>query len=300
MPDKFVFHINEECPRPQGVNQTNRVIFSSFRRFETEMESKGFSIKIPLEGKETYIVDNRDYTVKHGEFFVVNDRQTVGYDLNHRQAIKGLCVYLDHRLIKEAHTAFVMSDEDQLDEPEGVQAFEMPVGRYLFEEGRLRQLISCLVSSTTVELSMFDIDSFFHDMAFELAAQGEIHRPRIDALNIRKKSTKEEIYLRLQMARQFMHDECHQPLCVRDIANIASLSEFHFIRCFKSCFGLSPYQYLLKIRVDKAKELLKMNHGNITEIAADTGFTDVFMFSKVFKKQTGVSPVLFNKMRQSA
>lgn len=296
MADKFIFHINEQCPRPQGVKSINRIIYSSFNRFETEIKSNGFSMKIPLEGKEKYIIDNQLYAVNPGEYFLANHGELVGYDLKQDQPIKGLCLYLDDDFLKRAKTACMVSSEKSLNDPSEVIEFaDVSQGKYIFEEGRLRQLINQLTSGAIAEMTAEQTEQFFYDIALELGDQLQKDRKRMTGLNTTKKSTRQEIYLRLQIARQFIHDECHKPLSVKEISEVAMLSEFHFIRCFKSCFGISPYQYLLKVRVEKARELLLSQQNNMTEIATYTGFTDVFMFSKVFKKQTGKSPSMFYK-----
>jgi AraC family transcriptional regulator, arabinose operon regulatory protein len=84
--------------------------------------------------------------------------------------------------------------------------------------------------------------------------------------------------------------------------SIDSLSEmvhFHpnyFMRLFKKHFGVSPIHYINKIRMDRAKNLLKTTEMAIKEIAASVGFNDVFYFSKAFKSYTGFSPSEYRKV----
>jgi AraC family transcriptional regulator len=76
---------------------------------------------------------------------------------------------------------------------------------------------------------------------------------------------------------------------------VVGLSEFHFIRLFKQSFSISPYQYIIQCRLAHAQTLLA-NHVSIANTAFDTGFADVFSFSKAFKKAFGMSPSGFVKM----
>lgn len=73
-------------------------------------------------------------------------------------------------------------------------------------------------------------------------------------------------------------------------AQMCGLSEYHFIRVFKKIMGLTPHQYMAKITVTKAIELLSSTNLNVSEIAYLLGFDDSLYFSRFFKKETGVSP----------
>ena len=64
---------------------------------------------------------------------------------------------------------------------------------------------------------------------------------------------------------------------------------------FKKICGESPNQYHLKLRLNRAKDLLTTTALNINEVADQTGFESVYYFSKVFKKKMGVSPNAFRK-----
>ena len=66
-----------------------------------------------------------------------------------------------------------------------------------------------------------------------------------------------------------------------------------FRKAFKKFTGESPNQYLLKLRLNKAKELLTSTTLHVNEVAEQTGFDCVFYFSKLFKKKNGKSPKFY-------
>ncbi len=78
-------------------------------------------------------------------------------------------------------------------------------------------------------------------------------------------------------------------LSVAELARTAHISECYFRRLFKTEFGVTPRQFINKIRIDHAKTLLSENRFRITEIAAQCGFSSVYYFSKAFRMATGVS-----------
>ena len=86
------------------------------------------------------------------------------------------------------------------------------------------------------------------------------------------------------------------------IDRLAQIAHFHpnyFIRFFKKHMGVSPLQYINRIRIDKAKELLDTTDMTVAEISDCTGIKDIYYFSRLFKEFEGISPTEFRKRRRS-
>lgn len=94
----------------------------------------------------------------------------------------------------------------------------------------------------------------------------------------------------ISVAIDFMETFYSSNITIDDICKEINLSKYHFIRIFKQKKGLSPHQYLLKIRIKKAEELLRSREFSITEVAALCGFISAPHFSNTFKLMTGHSP----------
>ncbi|WP_413375000.1 helix-turn-helix domain-containing protein [Alkalihalobacillus sp. 1P02AB] len=86
-----------------------------------------------------------------------------------------------------------------------------------------------------------------------------------------------------------------ESLSVSDMAQRANLSPSRFSAIFKKKFGISPYQYLLNLRIKHAKELLKTSQHSLEDITVYCGFSDVHHFSKSFKKNVGESPSVYRQ-----
>lgn len=87
-----------------------------------------------------------------------------------------------------------------------------------------------------------------------------------------------------------------EPIHIEDMAKRAGLSPSRFTVLFKQHFHMTPYQYLLKLRVEYAQELLR--DGLSLQTASEyCGFTDVHHFSKTFKSATGVNPGYYRRNR---
>lgn len=79
------------------------------------------------------------------------------------------------------------------------------------------------------------------------------------------------------------------------IAKNMYLSPVYISKIFKEQTGDSPINYLINVRLEKAKEMLEDGRGNIRSISAMVGYEDVYHFSKLFKKHYGVSPMNYRK-----
>jgi AraC family transcriptional regulator len=75
-----------------------------------------------------------------------------------------------------------------------------------------------------------------------------------------------------------------------DLAQLAQMSQSHFSRLFKQAMGLSPHQYLLQQRVERAKQLLKHTNQSLVEIALACGFDSHSHFTRQFRQITGITP----------
>jgi AraC family transcriptional regulator len=80
-----------------------------------------------------------------------------------------------------------------------------------------------------------------------------------------------------------------------DLANIAQLSPFHFTRAFKRSFGDPPYRYLMRRRIELARNLLGNSATSVTEIAQAVGFADPASFTATFRRFVGTTPTAYRR-----
>jgi AraC-like DNA-binding protein len=85
-------------------------------------------------------------------------------------------------------------------------------------------------------------------------------------------------------------------ITVSECADFCKMSKVHFSRFFKQITGMPPVQFVLKIRIDRAKELLDFTDKPIAEIAEASGFPDQNYFARTFKKITGMSPTQYRNV----
>ena len=99
----------------------------------------------------------------------------------------------------------------------------------------------------------------------------------------------------LQQVIDYIKANLAQDLSILDLAKLTRMSESHFSRSFKQSLGISPYQYLMQQRVERAKELLEKRSIAISTIALDCGFANQTHLTKVFRQMTGMTPKAYQK-----
>lgn len=96
-------------------------------------------------------------------------------------------------------------------------------------------------------------------------------------------------------AVQYFHKNYHTEININEYAAAHHMSVSWFIRGFKEYTDSTPTQYILSLRISNAQILLETTDYNITEIAEIVGYENPLYFSRLFKKQVGVSPSDFRK-----
>ena len=95
---------------------------------------------------------------------------------------------------------------------------------------------------------------------------------------------------RLNRVLDYMRENLAEPMSLHDLASLSGLGPTHFARSFRSSTGHSPYQHLIALRVEKARELLEGTSLTVLEIGLACGFNHSNHFSSIFRKYTGLSP----------
>ncbi|MFA6308767.1 MAG: AraC family transcriptional regulator [Clostridia bacterium] len=99
----------------------------------------------------------------------------------------------------------------------------------------------------------------------------------------------------IEVSQNYIHNNFERDISIGDIAKFIFLSKSYFAKAFKDEIGTSPMNYLLKIRVQRSKELLSETDIKICDIALNVGFSNQQRFNEIFKKYTNVTPLKYRK-----
>lgn len=100
----------------------------------------------------------------------------------------------------------------------------------------------------------------------------------------------------MENARRYFNEHYNEPISIEEFAISRSMSVSWFLRNFKQVVGMSPMQYILVTRINNAVSLLETTDYNVNEISTIVGYENPLYFSRLFKKQKGVSPTEYRKL----
>ncbi|MGN1345333.1 MAG: helix-turn-helix domain-containing protein [Eubacteriales bacterium] len=93
----------------------------------------------------------------------------------------------------------------------------------------------------------------------------------------------------------YVNDNYARPITTSELAEITGLSPDYMARKFKQALNMSPAEYVRRFRIARAMELLCTSDLPIVEVARQTGFSDISLFSRVFKQAVGLPPAAYRK-----
>lgn len=117
-------------------------------------------------------------------------------------------------------------------------------------------------------------------------------------INTQPRGKSQVLMEEMDNAVRYFHKNYNQLISIEEYAASQHMSVSWFIRNFKEYTNSTPAQYLLSLRISNAQILLETTNYNVTEIANLVGYDNPFYFSRILKKQSGVSPSEFRKQLQ--
>jgi len=132
----------------------------------------------------------------------------------------------------------------------------------------------------------------------EKHTQHPVEHLLLDVFNkfIKQKSTKKKTPVWVQELKEIIQDQVDSNLNLTEISKSLHINPSYLSREFSKHFdNLSFGEYIRKLRIEKAIELIKLNTHSLTEVAYLTGFSDQSHFTRIFKQQTGKNPSAFKK-----
>jgi AraC-like DNA-binding protein len=272
----------------------NALRLSSVFQTEQPVHFQNFSAKYVVSGNENYTINNRKLAVKEGEYVIGNKNTTSSVLIDTISPAKGICI----DIAKEYLTEII---DYHYQNPTSFSHF-------LFEQDWVVQKYN--VKNTSLGYALYQLANAFENLntgaatinseLFYTTAECIVKDQSTIFQNFsRLKSVKQETTGRLfnysYDAKNYIDEHFLERISLEQIASEAKLSEYHFIRLFKTIFNSTPYQYLIQKRLSYAKELLGQRVP-IQEVAFLTSFADSASFCKAIKLAYGYTPKQFAKV----
>jgi AraC-like DNA-binding protein len=217
-----------------------------------------------ISGKGKYSVGGETYPVAAGQAFLIKPSELTYYQADRRDPWEYMWVAFDGIDGKEVvrRTGFAASYVVSIPQP--------------------REFQNCL--SGIIAQFQEGAGSEYRILSYFYGAMAQLEHGE-------KAGSYEEEYL--GKAIRYIQNNYSYPVKIADLARYVGVDRTYLYKIFRDREGYSPKQYLLLVRIDAAKNMLRTQRYSVGEIALSCGFSDVPSFCKHFKKLTGTTPGQF-------
>lgn len=250
------------------------------------------SLKCVANGRARYVVARREFSVDDAGWLAVNENQPYSIEIESPTVVDTFIVWFPRGWAGEVWRSATTPAAQLLAAPEhpgdGIEFFE----RYTPNETAVAPLAASLrhAHDTTDRLEDAWLEERLRALLarlFDVQRNLRLAMARLPAL---RAATREELWRRLNHARDFIHACADRAPTLSETARHATLSPYHFQRAFRAAFGQTPHDWLSACRVERAKFLLARTELPVTEICFAVGYQSVGSFSTWFQRLTGLAP----------
>lgn len=247
-----------------------------------------FSVKWIPAGRTIYRTGGVSHRLDAGKALILNSQQAYELEFVDGPYSQTLCVFFSDDLVTEAWTSLV--------------APEASIGGWAAHAPQFPDLV--FAPGAEIGPALADLHAGFDAddpvgridegelllLLGRLVRTAEGHRLSAAGIPALKPTTRRDLLARLQRARDLIDDRLTAPPDLDELAREAALSKFHFLRLFKSAFGVTPTAYAGQRRIERAMALLRATDHSLDRIAEDVGYETAASLVRAFRRETGATP----------
>lgn len=238
-------------------------------RLEQQLVSS-YCLLVFKQGEGTLTLDLQSFLVHPDTVYVAAPGQTMGYAEVTGEKLELYVIEFDIRWDTEEPARIPLNGE---------------IG--VHDENTLHmlcdQLIACSRSDRAVE--KFRGQSLFHELIFWIINHIRTY-PKTDSRTA------------MERTKGYIEDHFRENLTIEQLARMAEISPKYYVSLFKKTYGKTAFDYVTEVRINMAKQLMLQEGARLKDIAYQVGYHDEFYFSRMFKKEVGVSPKVYLKNRR--
>jgi AraC-like DNA-binding protein len=250
----------------------------------------GLSIKTMSNGQALYEIEGGRFAVGDDSYLILNHAQPYIIEIESPTVVESFCLFFPDDWVEDVAYSASRPDDRLLDADSAQSPVHFFERLYPHDEVVTPHIqhLHRLVKSNALTVGSLE-EKLRGVLVSMLHKQFNLFR-EVECLPAARPATRLELYRRLYRARDYIHASLSHPLTLEDMAAVACLSPYHFLRAFKGVFNQTPHQYLTQKRLERAQFLLMNTSQPVTDICFDVGFESLGSFSSLFRRHTGLSP----------
>ncbi len=260
--------------------------------YDVYSPTPGLSVKTMRNGRAIYDIEGGRFAVDDDNYLILNEQQPYRIQIASNTIVDSFCVFFPADWASDILRCVMTPAEHLLGEP---------IARDFQTWGFFERLQP---HDDVVTPILKQIQAGLHDNALSVGwledklrllllhmmhVQFALYR-EAEQIPVARPATRLELYRRLHVARDYIHANLNRAINLDEIAQVAHLSPYHFLRTFKQIFGQTPHEYLTQKRLERAQFLLAHTRQPVTDICLEVGFESLGSFSTLFQRRIGLSP----------
>jgi AraC family transcriptional regulator len=267
--------------------------YSKLRFFEGDKTNSGtLALKYIISGDARYAWEGKEVGLKQGSYLLIPGDCTYHTSFKGNQPIEGLCINLHMDFFTSVYTSLRCSGTELLERPGEVMEIDPAffAGAFPCGQDAIGPVLSLAARTARGSGVIEDGEELYYNIAAGLIHSQAAINLKLQNIKADKPSTRQDLFRRILLATAYIQDNYSMKMSVEDLAHLAQMSPFHFMRVFRQVMNTTVHQYILHIRLEQAMLMIKERKQSLTSIAQLTGFPDLPSFSKAFRKKFGCTP----------
>ena len=277
-------------PTSSRLGTDNVILQARARRHHVENYAGPLSIKTVLAGQVTWMVGGRELVVDRSSFLILAAGERYSLNIHAAQPVETCCAFFSPGFVERVALDATSPLEQALDSPDRV-APALPYLSALHgdRERALVGRVQSLAQRCRRELAPSGFEQDFLLLAEKLLHFYQQIREQAVRVPAMRASTRQELFRRLLLGREYIHSQSSGPLSLETVARAAGVSQFHFHRGFTQAFEQTPHAYITALRLDRARQMIASGT-RVLDACLEVGFSSPSAFSRLFRSHFGETP----------
>jgi AraC family transcriptional regulator len=261
--------------------------------------SSDLTIRFVLSGNECYHIGRRNLSIFPDSFIVLNKGSQFSTNIDSCIAVQSFFIIFDQKFVADFINCWRIKDSKLLNSEchNGSQSFEFKETIFPFHGDMMYNIFhlkSHLDNGLKDELLINEY--LYHCLLNYFRIYNEEIFMKTEKLNFLSQVTRTEILRRLNLAKEYLSSNYNHNISLDELAKYSGLSVTHLLRTFKQAFNLTPHQFLMQIRLRRARLLLKNTKYSISEVVGLVGFECPSSFIRLFKTNYNITPLKYRQI----
>lgn len=284
---------------PEYPLRGRNTLISSLRRWHSpHLHILPGSIKFAIRGQVEVETRSGVYRLNNHRILVLNAWEPYTFKIPSNTLTQTFTVFfrprylgsLQHSLINDDDALLVRGGNDELP-----LHLEFPETLLPAESNGLREKLLTLFNCWQTEVSQYCLADRVREIGEALVRLRCGSLSQLSKINAVKRSTREELLRRVQTAAIFIRENLASNIDLHIIARQVGMAPHHLHRTFRSIHGVTPYQWIMALRLEEAKRLLCETELPVSRICDRVGYSSVPSFTRLFASRFGKAPAFFRR-----